>query len=491
MLRNVIKTLKDGKVYGSADTINHEGFKAWDMSDESKIRQLCMVGVTGNTFYADEKKLIGQATELLDKVAKENPILLAESIVECRNKGYIRTMNILGLVYLSKYDTAKFKQVFNEVVKTGNDLGDFLDMCHASRGFGRAVKTAISKWLESNVTEFYAIKYGKQIKDAIRIARPKSDNPIYDWVMGKNGDYIHFTEQIQYYESAKCLIKNGDWDSALDDIQNGKLDFATLTSYGNPSPTAWKSLTKNMGIMALLKYFNKLDEEAVWDDEMIEWLKSRFTVEALKKAKVFPFRLFIAYMNLNNLSVSQIVAETLDKYVTEYDWGKWGGKFIIAPDVSGSMTSAISGSSLTPAVIAGMFSGILYKGVTDSRIMAWDTEVYKYDNPRQDSVITHIKAIAGANGGGTHMEIPLIAMIHNKLECDYLIQITDSEEYGKGWLVSWAEYKKLYPHAKAIIVRVDGYNTQPFDDATSEKHNIYQIFGWNDSVLGFIENVVL
>jgi len=163
-----------------------------------------------------------------------------------------------------------------------------------------------------------------------------------------------------------------------------------------------------MGIMALLKYLNMMDRVGVWDDpNMHSWLKERFTVDALKKAKIFPFRLYIAYKNVSNQFVSNLLADVLDEYVQKYDWNKWNGSFVIAPDVSGSMVQKVGSSNLTPATIAGMFSGILYKGTPDSQIIPWNTEIHLHKVPKRDSVISHIKAIETANGGGTYMEVPV------------------------------------------------------------------------------------
>lgn len=271
--------------YITATTENAENFPAWDLSDESLIQQLCMVGVTGNTFYTDEKKLIKEALFILDRTAKEKPDILANALVKGRNEGFVRTVNILGLIYLSKYYPGKFKAIFNDIVQTGNDLGDFLDLCHNLRGFGRSIKSAIHKWLQ-NVNEFYAIKYKNQIRDAIRLSRHASESPIIDWIMDKERSIEpDINRQIACYESAKTFIAKGDWENAIKQIEIGRLDFATLISYGDPTSEAWKTLAKQMGIMALLKYLNKLDRVGVWDDaNMQSWLKERFTVDSLKES---------------------------------------------------------------------------------------------------------------------------------------------------------------------------------------------------------------
>lgn len=181
----------------------------------------------------------------------------------------------------------------------------------------------------------------------------------------------------------------------------------------------------------------------------------------------------------------------LDEYVQKYDWSKWNVSFVIAPDVSGSMIGKVRNSDLTPATVAGMFSGVLYKGISNSQIIPWDTEIRPHKVPKRDSVISHIKAIETANGGGTYMEVPVKYMIEENIHCDYFILVTDSQEWGSGWLNVWRKYHNKYPNSKAIMIRVDPYPTQPFPDDKAKEYNIYQIFGWNDNVISYIEQCVL
>ena len=499
MRKSFLDNLENIKVYDTADTTNYEGFKAWLISDKERVKQLCMTGSLVNTFYVDEYRLLEQALSVFRNVAKTEPKYLAECLVEGRNKGFMRTVNILGLAVLSLYDIEEFKEIFNQVVLTGNDMEDFLDITRRMRGFGRGVKRSIIDWLKKNVNEFYAIKYRNQIIDAIRISRPKFDTWLCDWIMHpihkKEREMIEIpaNSQVAHYEQAVDAIKEGKWDKAIEHIEKGKLDWMSLISYGNPPKEVWKALSKQMGVNALLKLLGKLDREEVFkDEEMVDFVRNRLTVNNLQKAKVFPFRLYIAYMNITNQEIKNILAEVLEEYVKVYDWSRWQGKFAVCPDVSGSMTWRVSGSSLNPATVAGLFSGILYKGLNTVTLIPWDTQVrLSLVRPKVDSVLSHIESIAEADGGGTFMEAPLKYLLAKEMKVDYFILITDCQEWGSGWLRDWIKYKKFAPKAKAVLIRVDAYPTRPFSDKDTVKYDIYQVFGWNDNVIRWIEEVVL
>ena len=77
-------------------------------------------------------------------------------------------------------------------------------------------------------------------------------------------------------------------------------------------------------------------------------------------------------------------------------------------------------------------------------------------------------------------------MIKHRIMTDYAVFITDTEEYGQGWLKSWKKYRKMNPNAKAFLLRADTYLTAPISEADAEKYGIIQIFGWNDTVMDYI-----
>ena len=75
---------------------------------------------------------------------------------------------------------------------------------------------------------------------------------------------------------------------------------------------------------------------------------------------------------------------------------------------------------------------------------------------------------------------------------DLLILITDAMETSHtGLLNAWIEYKKQFKDAELVIIRVDAYPKNPISDADCRRYGVHQVFGWNDSVIPWIERVVL
>ena len=178
-MKNIIEELERIRTYESANTVNHENFPAWQMSDAARLEQLTLTGTLGSSFYASASEVTADALALLERSDAAD---LSRAIIRGRNEGFIRTFPLLGLVVLSKKSPELFQQAFPKVVLTGNDLEDFIDMTRRMRGLGRSVKRAIHTYLQESVTPYYAMKYRKQLADAIRVSRFAGDDPIYAYI---------------------------------------------------------------------------------------------------------------------------------------------------------------------------------------------------------------------------------------------------------------------------------------------------------------------
>ena len=362
----------------TADAVNHENAPAWTKPAKEMLEQFAMTGVLQQSFYATEEMHTEDALAVLKaNTAKD----IAEAIERGRNKGFIRTFPILGLAYLSTVDCEIFKQTFPKVVLTGGDLGDFIDICKSMRGFGRAVKTAISTWLDKNMNSYYAQKYRKQLADAIRLIRYKGDknvltgyvlagygNKVNGWTSDKL-DKARLDMNIRAHEDFITACNAGDKDTALSIIREFNLDVDSLTSvYDKFDARIWMEIAKKTPVMRFLKYLNKFADEDVFSHKTgIGIATQKLTVENLQKAKVFPFRLYTAYREVTNNCIGNLLAKVMNDYTDKLDWGVFNKySWAICPDVSGSMTWSHGGNGkLRPCDVAGMFSGFFNKGLED------------------------------------------------------------------------------------------------------------------------------
>ena len=386
---------------------------------------------------------------------------------------------------------------------------DFIEVAKTLRGFGRSLKRALADWIASNTNPYYAQKYRRQIADAIRLSRFKGEDPIYAYVLdaypkvkGASAEklaraYAEYPE-LAAHRDFVAAVESGDLASAARILDERNLDVNSLTAYyGKFDKALWAVVAKRSPVMRFVKYLAKFLREGVLTPEL---LKAKVNVESLKKAKVFPFRLCTAYLavvrgrgfSAEDKWVLDEIADVMNDYAQSFDWSAFAGRrWMIAPDVSGSMSSPIGESSvLTYATVSAMFVGFFLKGIGDVKVLPWDTKVRPYTVPRADSVMTHIDAITGMVYGGTRMEAAVDDMLANGIETDCAVFLTDTEEYGRGWLAAWREYHKRQPQAVAFVLRGDSYATSPIPETEAEELNVYPVFGWNDSVIEYMKFVL-
>ena len=521
-----MKSIFDGIKDTKGLTYNYEGHIAWQKPLKELTQALLMTGSFGNTFYVDQTANLKLAIEVFNKAAQQHPKWFKDTIVYARNEGFMKSMPILALAILRQYNTETFHEIFDKVILTGKDLDTFMSMNRAlGLGFGRSTKRAIEKWISTHTTEYYAIKYRRQIADAIRLTHYKSDDPIYHYVVAyrKKVDtnklvQAYTYKQIAATEAVRRLIDSKMWDAAAKLIEGYRLDPATVIGMGTPKKDEngiqyWISVMRQMGTGMLIGYLSKLIRTGAINEETLPWLQERLSAQAILRAKIHPHRLLTTYLALEDIDYPYIVWNRPPQYNEENapmrkhvmnilkdrfiemannikSEGKWRGKYVIAPDISPSMTSPIG--TTIPSFVAGAFAGMLSAIADKSIILPWHTEV-ELDLLKDTSDPFQVALdIATAPGYGTFMETPVKYMIKKHIQADYAIFITDSMEWGEGWLKYWRQYKrKISPKTKAVLIRVDPYPTNPYPETVKEELDIYTIHGWSPAVLQWIEEYVL
>lgn len=505
-IKRVIEEKEVDDIYKLADTLNNEGFPAFKRKDIDRLKEILYIGTTGNTFYTKQSRnLNNKIDDLKQLIESVDPDLSAQLIKNARNEGFFRHIPIIALIFLKQKSPQHFRQIFNEVVLTGQDLGDYLDLSQSLNIlWGASAKKAIHKWLEEKANSFYVLKYRKQICDAIAVSRPKVDNFSnaellkYAYLLKRKKQSLSITnKQLKHAIDFQESIKKGNIDNALYHAMQGRLPSDLMISLVGSSneQKIWEVIAENMGVMQFLKYLNKLDS-ILSNDTLLLMLEKKVTLETLKKAKVFPYRVFIAYQNALTSTVKNYLAYLIEKYIKVYDFGKWKNHDIaILPDISGSMTMKNSKRTIVPTVISGYFSSVMAKGLNINEIYLWDTKCYplKID---QYGLFDIYNKIYKSNGGGTSMGIGIDYLIKQNIKKDIVILITDSEHWYGGietsFMKTWKRYKKeINKNAKCVVLEVVGYGNSQVEENFAQKYSVYTVYGWSDSVFKWIEMKVL
>lgn len=497
--------------YVQADGLNHEGFPTFHRSDAEAYLQVLLTNTLTGTFYATEETLLGESLVLHTHMAESDPQFMARALVYARNEGLMRMQPIVGLAYLAKADRQLFHQIFTRVIQTPGDLSDFVEIVRGDvipGGMGRSIKRAVNAWL-NEMSEYHALKYGTggqgySLRDILRVSHPKPRNEAQDmifmWLTDREKwqavDKTALTPQISAFEAIKRLDLSVGQDMARALITEGKLPYEIVTGVIKPDVATWTALMRQMPYMALMRHLNTLQRAGVLKiEENAQYVANRLAdANAVRKAKILPFRLFMAHQMFKaedpyEIYIEDALAAALD--ATFENLPNLGGRVCIAPDISGSMAGRMNAQSQTTYIqIAGIFAGALVKKTSRAVILPFNHQVVEVKLNGRDSILTNAEKISSMVGGGTAISAPISELLAKKIPVDTFIGITDSEEWardhygGQGFLKIWNDYKeKIAPNAKAFLVTIAPYRHAV---APQDAPDIHYIYGWSDTVLKYI-----
>ena len=508
MARKTTKlTNKPVDAYKGVTDLNHAGFPTFYHDLEDRCLQVLMTGVFENTFYATAEKLQDEALALFEQMAKKDAELFAKMIIFARNQGLLRIVPVTALVVLSKNDPAMFARAFPAVIRTPNDLKDFVTLSRRGGirgGLGRGVKRAVNGWL-GGISEYHAIKYGSKgsdisLRDILRITHPKpgalKQDALFNYLVNglTEGNVEAVKSNLPQVWAFEELKDASTAEAQRACIKAGRLPYEVVVGAVKPDVAMWVELMKQMPIFALLRHLNTLQKNGVFNDEAnVQYVVDKFTnPELIAKSKILPFRFFTAYHMLAAELPRRIhTALETALELSFQNMPPLPGKVCVGSDVSGSMSwHTISPKSKTkPIDICAIFSAACLKRSEDAVILPFENNVrtdVKFSP--NDTLMTTANRLAQIGGGGTNVGAPIEYLLSRNISVDIYIGITDSEDWaGRGFVNYWREYrKKVNPNAKAFLLTIMPYNHMV---AKKDEPGVYFISGWSDNVLPYIQSM--
>jgi len=492
----------------SATRVNKEGFPSFSQPLELMIVQNLTCNIIEPTFYDTQGAALQQSLNLYKQAINECPDFLAKAATCARNNGFMRLQPIIAAVFLStKFPKNKFERVFNRVVLTPKDLFDFMLLCKnvfgVRKGLGRKIKSVIKRWLSNNLSEYWAIKYRKELKIATKLVHVSREemNDKYNIVAWLHkfsrqdeavaAEMLSKMPKIKQYEMLK---RASDEEEVLKLIKGGQIPHEVATSIVKPDARIWEAMIKQMPYFALLRHLNALNKNGVFNDSNnIGYIVDRLTdVNAMEKAKILPFRLFTAWKVASSNGVPARILNALAIALEKsfVNMPEITGKVIVGIDVSGSMTTRVRKAKYRFIEIAAIFGAALAKKCKDVTLIPFDHQEHEFDHRSHGKIMGIVDYLSAIRGGGTDLAIPVKAMIDRGIKADVLLEITDNEEWiYHGVMACLKEYRdSVNPDLQAFLLRIDPYINDSALDLSDPRNHV--ISGWSDSVLGFI-NLVL
>jgi 60 kDa SS-A/Ro ribonucleoprotein len=171
------------------------------------------------------------------------------------------------------------------------------------------------------------------------------------------------------------------------------------------------------------------------------------------------------------------------------------GKVYICPDVSGSMSSPVTGmrKGSTTRVrcidVAALVAAAIIRKNPAAEVFPFEHKVVNLSlNPR-DSVMTNAAKLASIGGGGTNCSAPIALLNQRRAKGDLVIFISDNESWvdaranrGTATMQQWQIFQQRNPGARLACIDIQPYGTTQ----AREREDILNVGGFSDQVFEII-----
>jgi 60 kDa SS-A/Ro ribonucleoprotein len=220
---------------------------------------------------------------------------------------------------------------------------------------------------------------------------------------------------------------------------------------------------------------------------------------AIAKARVFPYQLMVAYtMAKANADIPGVVCEALQDAmeIAVANVPAIEGRVFVCPDVSGSMSSAVTGyrKGSTSAVrcidVAALVAAAVLRKNPGAEVLPFEQSVVEVNLNSRDSVMTNAARLAAIGGGGTNCSAPLALFNKRKAQGDLVLMVSDNESWvdasagrGTATMQEWTVFKQRNRNARLVCIDLQPYRTVQ----AAEREDILNVGGFSDQVFDVIK----
>jgi 60 kDa SS-A/Ro ribonucleoprotein len=469
---------------------NNAGGFVFQLDCWKRLDRFLILGTEGGTFYANEKTHTVQASAAVKECIKKDGLRTVARIVEISDAGRAHKNDpaIFALAMCAGADDLVTRRAalaaLPKVCRIGTHLLHFAADVEHFRRWGHSLRSAVSRWYNDKTPESLAydvIKYqqrdGWAHRDVLRLAHPVPRTPEHAAIMryvtvGMAGmaekREKHARDKAQDPTKLPAII------AAFEEIHAPGVTpgraAKLISEFGLPhecvpnemkgEKIVWEAMLEHMGITALIRNLGKLSSIGMTkplsshSKLIVERLSDR---ALLKKGRVHPMTVLYAmktYAQGRGLKGSltwsperSIVDALDDAFYASFDNVEPTGKAtMLALDVSGSMGSAMAGTSISCreasaamamvtarveknyAIVGFTSSGFargVYGGMHGGGTMGL-TELKVSPRQRLDDVV---QSISNLPFGGTDCSLPILHAMEHDLAVEAFQILTDNETW--------------------------------------------------------------
>jgi 60 kDa SS-A/Ro ribonucleoprotein len=476
---NAKRTPQALPIPGSAQVPNSAGGHARALDDWPRLDRFLVLGSEGGTYYVGELRLaLENAQAVLRCLAEDGPRAVRR-MVEISDAGRAPkndpALFALALALTRGDEATKQAAVaaVPRVARTGTHLFTLVGYADGMRGWGRALRRAVTRWYEARPAgdlAYQMVKYqsrnGWSHRDLLRLTHPRfvgaKQDVAYWAVKGWPGvgDEPHPDEALRLIWAFERAKRTTSAREVVALVREHRLPREAVPPQLLNDPAVWEALLEDMPATALVRNLATMTRVGllVPGSDAARVVGERIgDVDRLRRARVHPIALLSAlkvYAQGHGERgggkwepVAQVV-DALDAafYAAFRNVEPTGKRHVLALDVSGSMgCGAVAGvPGLTPRVASAAMALVTAAVEPRYQVVAFsapagggyggqwgggDPGISPVPiSPRQrlDDVLRTTEAIPM---GGTDCALPMLWAQKHRVEADVFVVYTDSETW--------------------------------------------------------------
>jgi len=500
MANKTLFTSLIGKLMPATDALNEHRAPAYALAPKAQLAQYAATGCLNTTFYASADEQLAKVLELCAEIDAD---FIAKTAVFCRERGQMKDMPALLCAVLSVKDRALLNVVFPRVIDNAKMLRNFVQIMRSGavgrKSLGTAPRRLVREWLDArDPAVLFKANVGQDpsLTDIVKMVHPKPKDAVrealFGYFIGREHAAADLPEVLRAFET----FKHGQ-PGHRGEIPDVPFQMLTALELGTAEWTAiarrapWQMTRMNLNTFARHGVFGQPGMPELVADRLRDPVM-------IAKARVFPYQLLVAYtMAVANADIPRTVCDALQDAmeIAIANVPAIDGQVYICPDVSGSMSSPVTGlrKGATSAVrcidVAALVAAAVLRKNQRAEVLPFEHNVVKVGLNARDSVMTNAARLASVGGGGTNCSAPLELLNRRKAKGDLVIFISDYESWvdaaggrGTATMREWNVFKQRNPKARLACIDVQPYRTVQ----AQERADILNVGGFSDQVFDVI-----
>ncbi|MEO1263093.1 MAG: TROVE domain-containing protein [Bacteroidota bacterium] len=413
------------------NTINRAGGQAFKQSPEMELISLLLTSFAQDQYY---RKAEDTFKDLVKALKKINPLFAAKAAVYARTEFGMRSITHVLAVELAAYVAGQpwAKGFYNKIVKRPDDMLEI----------AAYFKTQGGKGLPNAMKKGFAKAFDKF--DGYQIAKHRGEDKSIKLI-----DLVNLIHPVPTQKNAQAL-------QALVDgtLRNSQTWESQLTQAGQAAKSekdkvrlkaeVWKNLLREnkLGYFALVRNLRNILQQAPnMTHTVCQQLTDR---ERIKKSLVLPFRLLVAYKQLNGTDANmRKVRNALERAINiACDNVPYLENTLVVVDNSGSMASNVANSPHVKCNEVGAMFGMVLAKRCNADILEFGNHARFIGYDLNESVISFSKSFEKNNKVGHGTNFHSIFKTAKK-RYDRIVIFSDMQ----GWIGHYSP-KKAYENYK-------------------------------------------